>query len=201
MTEDKSSLKVESHQPYKAVAGQVSISGSLTGAVPVHLVDDGEQIILAIKPSLWFIVFHSAPVFILVVLIFLGIQFFPISLPSDWCRYVMQIAVFGSVVQILVSVLQWMTRLYVLTDRRIMRIRGVFTVNVFEAPLMKVQNTYLTFAVHERIVGLGTVLIATAGTYGIEASWQNIRQPLEVHELIRAAVREANRRRPNGSDV
>jgi uncharacterized membrane protein YdbT with pleckstrin-like domain len=102
-------------------------------------------------------------------------------------------------VQLLAAVLQWTSRLYVLTDRRVMRIKGILNIDIFECPLVKIQNTYMTLSWYERIFGLGTILFATAGTAGLEAAWQNINQPLEVHELIRKAIFEAQRRNPGGS--
>jgi len=188
-------------QPLKVGAGQATIAGSLSGVVPAHLVEEGETIIFAIKPSVWFIIFYSAKMIILVVAILLailnGLKYFP-DAPYWIGRFASQIAAAVIFIQLVMAVLEWISRLYVLTDRRVIRIKGIFNIDVFEAPLIKIQNTYLTFALHERVVGIGTILIATAGTAGIEASWQNINQPLEVHEQVRAAIREAHRRWPNG---
>jgi uncharacterized membrane protein YdbT with pleckstrin-like domain len=188
-------------EPFKMGAGQVTIAGSLSGVVPAHLVEEGEQILFAIKPSIWFIIFYSAKV-VLLVLALLFVTLNTLKYYADapyWLpRYASQIAAIVIFFQLVIAVLEWVSRLYVLTDRRVIRIKGVFNIDVFEAPLVKIQNTYLTFALHERLVSVGTILFATAGTAGIEASWQNINQPLEVHERIRAAIREAHRRWPNG---
>ncbi|MFA5865706.1 MAG: PH domain-containing protein [Phycisphaerae bacterium] len=178
-------------------AGQATIVGSLSGVVPAHLIDEGEQIILAIKPSLWFIVFYAARSIGLVVAILLALKYFPFA-PLWLYQYISQIAAAIIFIQLVMGVLEWISRLYVLTDRRVIRIKGIFNIDIFEGPLIKIQNTYLTFALHERLVGVGTILIATAGTAGIDAAWQNINQPLEVHERIRIAIREAHRRWPNG---
>jgi uncharacterized membrane protein YdbT with pleckstrin-like domain len=167
--------------------------------VPAHLISEDEHIILAIKPSLWFIVFHSAPLIIILGVFLLGLRTFFLSEVFDsWSRTIHQVAALAILVQLVVSTLQWVSRLYVLTDRRILRVRGIFNVEVFECPLIKIQNTYLTLAWYERLLSLGSIYFTTAGTAGIEASWQNINQPLEVHELIRSAIRDAHSRWPNG---
>ncbi len=188
-------------EPFRVGAGQATIAGSLSGVVPAHLVEEGEQIIFAIKPSIWFIVFYSAKVVVLVMAILVAVlnalKYFPDA--SGWRAYAIQIAAAIIFLQLVVAVLEWVSRLYVLTDRRVIRIKGVFNIDVFEAPLVKIQNTYLTFALHERVVAIGTILFATAGTAGIDVSWQNINQPLEIHERLRAAIREAHRRWPSGS--
>jgi uncharacterized membrane protein YdbT with pleckstrin-like domain len=184
--------------PLSVGAGQATIAGSLSGVIPAHLIDEGEQIIFAIKPSLWFILFYYAKMIGLVIAVFIAINYFP-YVPSLFSQYVSQIAAALICLQLVIAVLEWISRLYVLTDRRVIRIKGILNVDIFEAPLVKIQNTYLTFALHERVVGIGTILIATAGTAGIEASWQNINQPLEVHEQVRAAIREAHRRWSNSN--
>ncbi len=185
--------KIHTEHPLSAGAGQATIAGSLSGVIPAHLIDEGEQIIFAIKPSLWFILFYYAKMIGLVIAILIAVRFFP-YVPSLVSQYISQIAGALILLQLVIAVLEWISRLYVLTDRRVIRIQGIFNIDVFEAPLVKIQNTYLTFALHERLVGIGTILIATAGTAGIDAAWQNINQPLEVHEQVRRAIREAHRR-------
>jgi len=168
---------------------------TLTGVVPAHLLDEGEAVILAIKPSLWFILFASAKVFLVVAaVVFLAWRWEYVyrdlfSFLSF--RTIYQIAAVVVAVQLAVSFVVWLSRLYVLTNRRVIRIKGVFNIDIFEAPLARIQNTYLTLAVYERPVGLGSIHFATAGTAAIEATWQNISQPLDVHEMIRRAMRNA----------
>ncbi len=185
--------KVHSEHPLSVGAGQATITGSLSGVVPAHLIDEGEQIIFAIKPSLWFILFYYAKMICLVIAALLAVQFFP-YVPPLASQYISQFGAALILLQLAIAVLEWISRLYVLTDRRVIRIQGIFNIDIFEAPLIKIQNTYLTFAIHERVVRIGTILIATAGTAGIDAMWQNINQPLEVHEQVRRAIREAHRR-------
>src|SRR5690606_16809776 len=55
------------------------------------------------------------------------------------------------------GLLQWVSRLYVLTNRRIMRLRGIFNVDLFECQLNKIQNTYLRATWYEKLAGLGSI--------------------------------------------
>ena len=89
------------------------------------------------------------------------------------------------------AILEWASRLYILTNRRVMRIRGVFNVNLFECSLLKIENTDVTLSWFERLFGLGTVSFATAGTGPYETSWTCVARPLEVHEQVRAAINRA----------
>ncbi len=182
----------------KASAGvrNASMQGLLAGVVPAHLLDDGEQIILAIKPSMWFIVFDSARTVAVVLALMVSLRYLGEGISYHLSQRASQLAVIIILIQFLFSFLTWMSRLYVLTDRRVMRIMGIFNIDVFEAPLNKIQNTFLTLAIHERLFNLGSVHIATAGTGKIEASWKNINKPLEVHELLRAAMRKSQQKTP-----
>ena len=71
-----------------------------------------------------------------------------------------------------------------LTDQRVIRVKGVFQVQIFEAPLKKLQNTQMTFLVRERLFGLGSIHFYTAGTNFPEASWEMINHPLEAHQTV-----------------
>ena len=161
-------------------------------AIPAHL-HGGEIVILAIKPSLWFILFTSARwLAVMVLLCTVGVRL------NTWSGYMVsnqslvKIAMAVAVVRLALSTLEWASRLYVLTDRRIMRFRGILNVEMFECPLIKIQNTHLTLAIYERLVGLGTIYFSTAGTGQIETVWRYINRPLEIHEQVREAIRRAN---------
>ena len=174
---------------------------SLVGVVPEHLLDKGEIVILAVKPSLWFILFRSARVLLLVFALLLLMPYLQNAFDvfdNVSMNHLYQIAAIIVVFQATIAFLQWLSRLYVLTNRRIMRIKGVLHIDVFEAPLTRIQNTYMTFALHERLIGLGSIRFATAGTGLIEASWLNIYNPLEVHEIIRRAIQQAQRSNNTG---
>jgi len=161
--------------------------------LPAHLLDGDEIVILAIKPSLWFVVFMSArwvAGMLLVVLLagWLGRSVLYLSTPM-----IVQGAVALAGARVGFALLQWVSRLYVLTNRRIMRLRGILNIDLFECQLTKIQNTYLTLAWYERLTGLGTISFATAGTGGIEVSWTNVNSPLELHERVRSAIQRVQR--------
>ncbi len=159
--------------------------------VPAHLLSGGEIVVLAIKPSLLFVLFRSFRWIVAVaLLIALG---YSLAGHVGWlnARGMVRFAALLALIPVVVALLQWFSRLYVLTNRRVMRIRGIFNVNVFECPLSRIQNTFLTLALYERVFRLGSIAFATAGTGGVEAVWENIAHPLEIHERVRNAVRRA----------
>jgi hypothetical protein len=71
---------------------------------------------------------------------------------------VVQSAVLLAGARILVAMMQWVSRLYVLTNRRIMRLTGIFHVDLFECALTHIDRTGLTAAWYERLTGTGTIL-------------------------------------------
>jgi membrane protein YdbS with pleckstrin-like domain len=162
--------------------------------LPAHLLDDNEIIILAIKPSLWFILFRSFRWLVAMALVMV-VGLWTASHGGWYLRpaVVVQGTIALAGARVGFGALQWVSRLYVLTNRRIMRLTGILNVDLFECPLTKIQNTNLTLTWYERLFGLGTILFATAGTGGIEASWTNVNNPLELHERVRSAIHRARR--------
>jgi hypothetical protein len=93
--------------------------------------------------------------------------------------------------RIIWAILQWMGRLYVLTDMRIVSLWGVFNIEVFDCPLRKVARTRLLRSVPEQATGVGTIEIVPqddAEPFGI---WQAVPHPREVHEQVVATLRRA----------
>lgn len=159
--------------------------------LPEHLIGGDEAIILAIKPSLWFIAFDSAN--------WLAGTLFAIVL-SRWISDVLPgvseaqfvSAVLGLLaVRVGVGVLRWVSRFYVLTNRRIMSLRGVFRAEVFECPLLSIRNTAVRVGFLEAFPKLGSVVFAVKESGGAHHEWVNVANPDQVHEAIRKAIRRA----------
>lgn len=164
--------------------------------VPAHLLDGGEVVIFAIKPSGWYVLLTSLRwVMIgLALAVLANSRFAPGG--SRW--YLWHLGIWIAVIRLGWAILEWVSRLYVLTNRRVMRIYGVFNVELFECALDRVQNIYVTLSVGERLTHTGTISFQTAGGPGGEASWRIVSRPLEVHEKLREAIERTHRRNGNG---
>ncbi|MEE8170561.1 MAG: PH domain-containing protein [Phycisphaerae bacterium] len=163
--------------------------------VPRHLLDGGECILLAIKPSLWFIPLTSAPWLAAAALLAL-LATAGVAAPYRW--YLSNAAVALAALRLTWATAEWVSRCYVLTNRRIMRIRGFLRVDVFECPLMRIQHTELNLSLGERITRTGSIHIATAGYGSGQTSWRTVPRPLEIHERLRSAIGRAQSRGENG---
>ena len=154
--------------------------------LPEQLLQGGEVIVLLIKPSPWYIVLESlrflaGVVLVLVILLFLIGQGYSIGVsPLD----LVLLAIGTAGARIVWQLLEWLSRVYVLTDRRVIRIKGVLRIQVFEAQLKKIQHTHTLFTIRERLFGLGTIGFATAGTGYVEATWRMVVKPLDVHQIV-----------------
>lgn len=157
----------------------------VAGLLPADLLQPGEIIILLLKPSPWYILLAPlATITAMVILVLLTAQL------NNWMSigisqrdlFLLGVALVG--VRLFWQFLEWLSRIYVLTDRRVIRVKGVLRVQVFETPLKTIQHTYALFSLRERLFGLGTMAFATAGTAFIEATWEMVARPLQVHKQI-----------------
>jgi uncharacterized membrane protein YdbT with pleckstrin-like domain len=164
--------------------------------VPAHLLGGDEVVHFAIKPSPWFVILVSLRWLGLGILLILAAGLEVVSPQYRWLFYQSGFAVAGA--RLAWAMLEWVSRLYVLTDRRVMRIRGVFNVDLFECTLERIQNTITALPLTERIVRVGSISFHTAGGSGGAASWRIVARPLEIHEQLREAIRRAQGRRNNG---
>lgn len=170
-----------------------TLSLSAEAMVPHQLLDGGEIILLALKPSLWYI-----PLASLWWLVVAGLMLAAANTGAlaTYRGITVQLALLVGLGRMAYATLQWASRSYYLTNRRVMRIRGVLTVDVFECPLARIQNTQLTITPSERLVRVGSIHMSTAGVGGGGASWKTVARPLEVHEQLRAAIHKAQNRGP-----
>ena len=108
---------------------------------------------------------------------------------------VIQVAVALAALRVGLAVMQWVSRVYVLTNRRIMRIRGVFRADLFACPLVQIIGSQVTAGPHEAVLRLGTIRFNTGHTTG-DGSWYHVARPDEVHAEIRRALERAIDRHP-----
>jgi len=84
--------------------------------------------------------------------------------------------------------LEWRSRLYILTNKRVIRVAGVLRQHVADAPLRNVQHLTVYRSLRERAFGLGTVGINTSGTAFTEMFWLMQSNPQQVMAEIRRAA-------------
>jgi len=166
---------------------------SLAKLLASHVLRDGEIIILALRPSLWFIILSSLRFLIGSLIAIVAIKYFAIH--SMWThgtvRSLMELVVSAISARLMWATLQWMSRLYILTDYRILSLSGVFNVSIFDCPLRKVARTRLVRSGEERFTGIGTIEIIPQDDSLPFGLWQMIARPNAVHEQMVATINRA----------
>lgn len=159
--------------------------------LPAHLLDGGEVVLFAIKPSPWFVLFVSARWLLAVGAIILLSSWVATVIGMSSGAPVVKAALTLGAGRVGFAILEWASRLYVLTNRRVMRIRGVFNINLFDCSLLRIEQTQIVLSWYERLFALGTISFVTTSDRAFEVAWPHVAHPAEVHEQVRAAISRA----------
>jgi hypothetical protein len=163
---------------------------SLATLLTRHILRDGELVLLILRPSLWFIPLSGIKLIAAVLIAMIAARVLGDRVPGNPAVYV-QTGVLLIAGRVVWGVLQWMGRLYVLTDLRIVRIAGVFGVDIFDCPLRKVARTRLIRTTRERLLGLGSIEIIPQDEEAETGLWQTIASPKQVHQQVLQTIRRA----------
>lgn len=151
-----------------------------------NLVRDDEIIILLLRPSLLFIVL--VPLGSIMALLIVTLALALLAAKVSWIGWNEQQAYMLGFTLICLRLgwqtLEWINRVYILTDQRIITRSGVLRVSVFEAQLKRIQHTSMFMRLRERVFGLGTIGFATAGSDMLDSFWIMLRHPFAVHRTI-----------------
>jgi hypothetical protein len=170
-------------------AGAVLEAEAEVPPIVARLVSPDETVLLVLRPSVLMVLLWSLESFGVIA----GMTFaFAWAADFGWAAWTEPQAFgFGLVamsLRLLWQFFDWFNRLYVLTDRRVIRRRGILQVDVFEARLDRIQQTSVLQLVRERSFGLGTIAFATAGTGTLDALWEAIADPFRVHAEVSRAI-------------
>ena len=164
---------------------RTSLAALLTG----HILRDGEVVLLILKPSLWYIAFGSMR--------FIAAGLIAVIAGKLWVHNshavssIVYAATFVVAGRMMWAVLQWMGRLYVLTDLRVVRLSGVFNVDIADCALRKVAQTRLTRTFREKLWRLGSIEIVPVDDSCAASAWQTVRRPAEIQAKIQSAIDRA----------
>ena len=153
------------------------------GVAALKFLESGEAILFAIRPSLWFVLLVSRPFIAGAVLVAGSVLLLdqssrlwmpPYAVAMLWAMAVMGRLFFGSI--------QWLGRLYVLTNRRVITIHGLTRFRVWQCPLGKVRSVDLTIGPTERLLGLGTLSLRVVEGAEAVGEWVNLSRPQKVRQ-------------------
>jgi len=179
--------------PPQMVAAVDGAVPALVQAVPIspEYLDGGEIVVLAVKPSPWFVLFDAAR-WLIVAGILLVVSVVPgLRLGGLSPETVAQLAGVLAVGRLGVAVLRWASRHFVLTNRRVMRLRGVLRPDILACPLVHIRNTRVHRRIHERACKLGTIQFFFEQAPDGDLDWREIARADKVHEQVRRAIERA----------
>ena len=161
------------------------------GTLPGGLVDGGEVIVLAIKPSMWRPVFDSAAWLVTTAVLAVTLTMLRAPIPGLSLTATAQLMLLIGLGRLAVAVVRWVPSWHVLTNRRIIDIHGVRAPCILACPLIAIRNTYLHASGAERLTGLGTITYVTTREDEPPRHWRSIAKPDLVHAQIRRAIENA----------
>lgn len=91
-------------------------------------------------------------------------------------------------VRLVREVLLWQSRRYTLTDVRMAATSGVVRRTRVEVPLRNIQQIALDRTGGERALGLGTIVVTSAGSQTIDLAWVSIARSEERLAMVRGAM-------------
>jgi hypothetical protein len=166
---------------------------ALVGAmVPAQILQEDEIVLILTKPSLFFLLYSSFP--FLVVTTLLGVVAAQVSytLAGVTSSTVALVAVLVGTCRLVWALLVWTSHVYMLTNRRVVTIKGVINVHIFQAYLRKLQKTEVYRPLGQRIFFTGTLGFSTAAAAGgPDSTWVMIHRPQETQEAVVAAIHKA----------
>lgn len=153
---------------------------ALEGGLPdVVRVEQGETIIEQLRPH-WLMIFLRRPMaWVALVACSVAAWFEPWGLLPGWASWVGPLALLGW------EILEWQSRSFLLTDRRVMGEGGVLRRVLVDVRLGNVQHAALQQTLLERLLALGTVGFASSGTGGYDVVWTFLAHPDRVLERVR----------------
>jgi uncharacterized membrane protein YdbT with pleckstrin-like domain len=157
---------------------------------PPKLINEGETVVLDLKPHWWFFWKHIVAGAGVLVLLFLYVGEF------GWLKYPTAIAIVVYIAFVIVKYLAWTYTHFVLTDRRVISRSGIVSKRGTEVPLDRVNNIDFSQRVWERLIGAGDLSIESAGKDG-QSHFENVRHPDMVQQEIYRQM-EVNSRRQAG---
>ncbi|MCP4591190.1 MAG: PH domain-containing protein [bacterium] len=177
---------------------QEAAAGTQAVSLPTELLDGGEVVVFALKPSLWFVLFDSIKWLVAGIVVLAGASL--AGRPLEMVSYatLVEVTTFVVVCRVGVALLRWVSRFYVLTNRRVLRICGVFRANILDTTLTDIVNTRVTEGWHEQLTALGTIRFACAQFAEHDPTWHNLARPHEVHDQLRRAIERAIDRQHGG---
>jgi membrane protein YdbS with pleckstrin-like domain len=152
-------------------------------AFPPKLLNEGEQIVLDLRPH-WLFFFEPllSAVVIVIVAMVLAVIF-----GGGWVWTVAGVAFLAAAVWAGMRYLKWINMNFVVTTDRVIYRSGLISKQGIQIPLERVNNVIFNQNIWERMVGAGDLVIESAGQEGRQV-FEDVRHPDHVQNVIHAEM-------------
>jgi uncharacterized membrane protein YdbT with pleckstrin-like domain len=163
-------------------------------AFPQKLVNEGEEVILDLRPHWWYMAKSTLALLAAIALgVVVASQLDGDSGVNDGVRWGSVILIVGGLLWFGARYAKWVTTNFVVTSDRVIFRVGVVAKKGMEIPLERINTVFFNQSIFERLIGCGDVAIESGGETGKE-TFSDIRKPAVVqHEIYRQM--EANNTR------
>ena len=159
--------------------------------LPGGVVNGGEIMLFAIKPSMWRPVLESAPWLVTMSLLAVALTWLRTPIPGLSLAGTAQVALMVAVARLAFAVVRWVPSWYVLTNRRLIEIHGVRSPRIWACLLVEVRNTYVEVSSVDKCLGLGSIRFVTDHPNDLPHVWHCVAKPDQVHARIRRSIENA----------
>lgn len=154
----------------------------------------GEGEIWSSRPSAWAILLR--PLGLIAIVLIIAVFLWPAVaglLPGGGAADLVGLALAFVGIALCWSAAAWSVETFTLTPHRLVWQSGVLRRLRVDVPLNRIQNSVIHRRVRERLLGLGTIGFATAGTDSYEMVWRMVRSPERVLARVDEAVRASRK--------
>ena len=139
------------------------------------MLGQNERIVLATRQH-WFVLFSNILLeILLVVLLVVGISAAAVVYPLAGFGFIL---VLVPLIGMLRDILIWRNREYIVTNRRVIQINGVFSKDVVDSSLEKVNDVKMSQSFFGRLFNYGDIEILTASEMGVN-NFRHIGDPIK----------------------
>jgi membrane protein YdbS with pleckstrin-like domain len=112
---------------------------------------------------------------------------------GHWIFGILLLPVFGlGLLFIIYAILDQRTRVFTHTTRKVIAKVGIISRKTHEVAIRDIRSINMNQSILERIFGLGSVQIGSAGTGGVEVDFKGITKPAKVRDAIRKTKDETD---------
>lgn len=152
-------------------------------SLPSDMLQDDEELILAIRPHWWALIDGIAA---LVGAVVLGAVALVLT-DAAALRLLAAVVLVVALLFFLVRYIRWSTTTFAVTSERVIFHKGFIARRNTQMPLEKINTVDFHQSIFERMIGAGDLVIESGSEAGIE-SFSDIRKPLAVQQEINRQV-------------